>query len=328
MRVYLSTLRPLAAAIEVDTMPTRDCELVRTFRELAALSPEARFDFCAVGARERYYLRGPTTRHWLSRFRNLAARASAELKLGDGDPVEQLIRVVFATMPNLVETVFHDPRGAGVDGERTPFTIASVANAAEALALTLERLCPAARSCDAGSCLVFVRNNKQFPGDAPANVHCPLSDRVLACCVGVPRQDVDRAVQLLNSALASSQPQLQVLVRDDAALSQFDADTLENWRLDAQAAAAGESKWPIVNWAAARFNRALELRTTLQKTPRAKRGRPRVNEAEHRRLVAAWGDGHEYPTFAACANALGGGVTRKDVERAVDRERKPGRRKT
>lgn len=56
-----------------------------------------------------------------------------------------------------------------------------------------------------------------------------------------------------------------------------------------------------------------------------KRGRPRVTGAEHTRLVNAWGNGH-YPTYQACANALGGGLTAADVRRAVDREKKRRKR--
>ncbi len=57
-----------------------------------------------------------------------------------------------------------------------------------------------------------------------------------------------------------------------------------------------------------------------------KRGRPRVNEREHRRIIAAWNNGAKYRTYADCARELGD-VNPDHVARAVNREakrRKPG----
>jgi hypothetical protein len=52
------------------------------------------------------------------------------------------------------------------------------------------------------------------------------------------------------------------------------------------------------------------------------RGRPRRNAGRDRRILDAWGDGKKYPTYAACARALGGDFTEREVKLAVDAARK------
>lgn len=63
-------------------------------------------------------------------------------------------------------------------------------------------------------------------------------------------------------------------------------------------------------------------RGPLQRKPAIgrRRGRPRVTDAEHKRLVNAWESGN-YRTYAACASAVGGSATALSVKQAVQRER-------
>lgn len=51
------------------------------------------------------------------------------------------------------------------------------------------------------------------------------------------------------------------------------------------------------------------------------RGRPRVPESKHRKIVDAWNT-HRYRTYADCARELGDEYTANDVELAVEREKK------
>lgn len=95
--------------------------------------------------------------------------------------------------------------------------------------------------------------------------------------------------------------------------------------------ASGETQNDKLAWLRARARNYADVATLLGElveavraknvAPKRPRGRPRIDEKKHDRIVKGWNP-KQYPTYQDYANALGGGVTAKDVQRAVNREKK------